>query len=54
MCSVWAIVIDQCPASTHLSVNNYLKNLLLWNRPTDLNKFHRNDPYEVILSTTNK
>ena len=42
MCSGWAIMIDQCLASVcvsiDLTVNNYLKNLLLWNRPTDFNE----------------
>ena len=41
-CSGWAIVIDHCPPSVRPcvrpSVNNYLKNLLLWNRPTDFNE----------------
>ena len=40
--SRWAIVIDLCPVSFRPcvcpSVNNYLKNLLLWNRPTDFNE----------------
>ena len=42
MCSGWAIVIDQCPVSVRPcvcpSMNNNLKNLLLWNLPTDLNE----------------
>ena len=49
-CSGWANVIDHCLASVRLavrpsvclavrpSVNNYLENLLLWNRPTDFNE----------------
>ena len=42
MCSGWAIVINCCLASVRLcvrpSVDNYLKNLLLWNRPTHFNE----------------
>ena len=49
-----AIVIDQCAASVYLSVNNYLKNLLLWNRPTDFSESSKNDPWVMHFQNTSQ